>query len=160
MIDHSLASFVDSLMFNERKDMLMKKAKERKGWNTGQASVIASQDIIAETFKVIKNENWESHPLVEEVLLNFVISKEDNHAGVTCLFVKIPKGSEIPEHFHDLSNDIIVPLRGKAKIWIKGIGEFEMRHGVVVNIPKGVLHKVFDVTEELFVFDIFSPGIG
>jgi quercetin dioxygenase-like cupin family protein len=134
-------------------------AKTREGWSIGKESRIISGDIKNETFKVLKDENWESHPLVKEVLLNFIITKKDNEAGVTCLFVRIPKGREIPEHFHELSNDIIVPLEGEAKIWIQGIGEFEMRRGVVINIPKGVKHKIFDVTEDVFAFDVFNPGI-
>ena len=134
-------------------------AKRREGWSIGKESRIISGDIKNETFRTLKDENWESHPLVKEVLLDFIITKKDNESGVTCLFVKIPKGKEIPEHFHELSNDIIVPLEGKAKIWIKGIDEFEMRRGVVINVPKGVKHKIFDVTEDFFAFDVFNPGI-
>ena len=84
----------------------------------------------------------------------------DYEVGVTCLFVKIPKGIEKTEHFHGLSNDIIVPLEGKATIWIQGIGKFEMRKGVLMNIPKGVEHKIFNVTEYVFAFDVFNPGIA
>jgi len=134
-------------------------AKTREGWSIDKESRIISGDIKNETFKMLKDENWEFHPLVKEVLLNFVINKKDNEAGVTCLFVKIPKGREIPEHLHELSNDIIVPLEGKATIWIQGIGEFEMRRGVVINIPKGVKHKIFNVNEDVFAFDVFNPGI-
>jgi len=134
-------------------------AKTREGWSIGKESRIVSGDIKNETFKMLKDENWESHPLVKEVFLNFIITKKDNEAGVTCLFVKIPKEREIPEHLHELSNDIIVLLEGKAKIWIQGIGEFEMRRGVVINIPKGVKHKIFDVTEDVLAFDVFNPGI-
>ena len=135
-------------------------AKTREGWSIGKESRIITEDINKDTFKMLRDENWEPHPLVKEVLLNFIITKKDNEAGVTCLFVKIPKGKEIPEHFHELSNDIIVPLEGKAKIWIKGIGEFEMRRGVVINVPKGVKHKIFDVSEDVFAFDVFNPGIA
>ena len=134
-------------------------AKVGEGWSIGKESRIVSEDIKNETFKMLKDENWKPHPLVKEIFLNFIITKKDNEAGVTCLFVKIPKGREIPEHFHELSNDIIIPLEGKAKIWIQGIGEFEMRRGVVINIPKGVKHKIFDVTEDVFAFDVFNPGI-
>jgi len=134
--------------------------KVREGWSIGKESRIITEVIKNETFKMLRNENWEHHPLVKEVLLNFIITKKDNEAGVTCLFVKIPKGKEIPEHFHELSNDIIVPIEGKAKIWIKGIGESEMHRGVVINVPKGVKHKIFDVTEDVFAFDVFNPGIA
>jgi len=135
-------------------------AKTREGWSIDKESRIISWDIKNGTFKMLKDENWEPHPLVKEVLLNFIITKKDNEADVTCLFVKIPKGREIPEHLHELSNDIIVPLEGKATIWIRGIGEFEMRRGVVINVPKGVKHKIFDVTEDVFAFDVFIPGIA
>ena len=134
-------------------------AKTRGGWSIGKEGRIVSGDIRNATFRMLKDENWESHPLVKEVLLNFIITKKDNEAGVTCLFVRIPKGREIPEHFHELSNDIIVPLEGKATIWIQGMGEFVMRRGVVINIPKGVKHKIFDVTDDIFAFDVFNPGI-
>ncbi len=134
--------------------------KSREGWSIGKEGRIITEDIYKNTFKVLSDENWEPHPLVKEVLLNFIISRKDNEAGVTCLFVKIPKGKEITEHFHELSNDIIVPLEGKAKIWVKGIGEFEMRRGVVINVPKGVKHKIFDVSEDVFAFDVFNPGIA
>jgi len=134
-------------------------AKTRGGWSIGKEGRIVSGDIKNETFKVLRDESWEPHPLVKEVLLNFIITQKDNGAGVTCLFVRIPKGREIPEHFHELSNDIIVPLEGKATIWIQGMGEFVMRRGVVINIPKGVKHKIFDVTEDIFAFDVFNPGI-
>jgi len=135
-------------------------AKVEEAWSVGKEGRIVSDDIKNETFKMLKDENWEPHPLVKEIFLNFIITKKDNEAGVTCLFVKIPKGREIPEHFHELSNDIIVPLEGKAKIWVKGIGEFEMCRGVVINVPKGVKHKIFDVTEDVFAFDVFTPGIA
>ena len=134
--------------------------KTREGWSMGKEGRIVSGDIKNETFKVLRDESWEPHPLVKEVLLNFIITQKDNGAGVTCLFVRIPKGREIPEHFHELSNDIIVPLEGKATIWIQGMGEFVMRRGVVINIPKGVKHKIFDVTEDIFAFDVFNPGIA
>ena len=134
-------------------------SKVEKGWSIGKEGRIVTEDIRNETFKMLKDAKWEPHPLVKEVLLNFIVTKKDNEAGVTCLFVKIPKGREIPEHLHELSNDIIVPLEGKAKIWIQGIGEFEMSRGVVMNIPKSVRHKIFDVTEDVFAFDVFNPGI-
>ena len=134
-------------------------AKTRGGWSIAKEGRIVSGDIKNETLKVLRDESWEPHPLVKEVLLNFIITQKDNGAGLTCLFVRIPKGREIPEHLHELSNDIIVPLEGEAKIWIQGIGEFELRRGVVINIPKGVRHKIFDVTEDVFAFDVFNPGI-
>lgn len=133
--------------------------KNRDGWRIGEEGGSAAEYERAKTFKMIKDEEWESHPLVKDILLNLVIGKADNDAVVTCYFVKIPEGQEIPLHFHESSNDIIVPLSGKAKIWVKGIGEFKMVKGAIVNVPKGIPHRVFDVTEGFLAFDVFSPGI-
>ena len=134
-------------------------SKLRDGWTTDRETMNVPEKFARDTIKVLSDEGWKPHPLVKEILLNVVIEKKDNDAGVTCLFVRIPRGKEIPEHVHELSNDIIVPLKGKARIWIKGIGDFEMSKGVIINIPQGVTHKVFEVTEDFLAFDVFSPGI-
>ncbi|MFC1825378.1 cupin domain-containing protein [Thermodesulfobacteriota bacterium] len=131
----------------------------KDGWRVGEEGAGVSGGIKESTFKTLMDSGWESHPLVKDILLNLIVAKEDNDAGVSCFFVKIPKGQEIPVHFHDFSNDIIVPLAGKGKIWIKGIGESALHEGVVVNVPKGTPHRVFDVTEDFFAFDVFCPGI-
>ena len=121
--------------------------------------VVPDGNIRGSTFKFLKEENWKPHPLVKESVINLVLSKAENDADITCMFGKVPKGTDIPEHFHELSNDIMVPLEGKAKIWVNGAGEFEMRKGVIINIPKGVKHRVFDVEEDLLVFVIYTPGL-
>jgi quercetin dioxygenase-like cupin family protein len=71
---------------------------------------------------------------------------------------RIPKGESIPEHTHAV-HDILYPLSGKAKVWIKGLGDLELKKGVLVSVPPGVVHKVYEVTEDLEVYDVFSEAI-
>jgi hypothetical protein len=66
-------------------------AKVEEGWSVGKESRIVSEDIKNETFKMLKDENWKPHPLVKEIFLNFIITKKDNEAGVTCLFIQVRK---------------------------------------------------------------------
>ena len=78
--------------------------------------------------------------------------------NVTCFLVKIPVGREIPEHTHEEQVDILYPLRGSAQMQVEGAGMFRLEPGIVVRVPKGARHKIFDVTEEVLVYDVFHPA--
>lgn len=73
--------------------------------------------------------------------------------------VKIPVGVEVPEHVHEESEDILFILAGKAAMWIDGIGNLKLQENEVVRVPRSTKHSIFDVTDELLVYDVFSPGI-
>jgi quercetin dioxygenase-like cupin family protein len=88
----------------------------------------------------------------------FLLTKKDDGVEVTTLLIRIPKGEGLPEHTH-LAHDIIFPLSGKAKIWIKGMGDYELKKGVLMHVPPGVLHKLYDVTEDVEIYDVFSGAI-
>jgi hypothetical protein len=34
-----------------------------------------------------------------------------------------------------------------------------LRKSNVVRVPRNTNHRIFDITEELLVYDVFSPGI-
>ena len=83
------------------------------------------------------NSNGLSHPLNENVKLGYILTRRDDQVNVTCLLAKVPKGEEIPEHTHEV-HDIIYPLSGKGKIWIKGLGDLELKNGGTGECsPKG-----------------------
>ncbi len=128
------------------------------GWEINKHKNIAAEELRDSIVNMPKDLEWKPHPANERVSLAFVVSKKDDNVDGTCLFAKVPKGEGLPEHTHDV-NDIIVPLSGKGKLWINGLGEFEVTKGVVFNIPPGVSHRLFDVTEELEIFDVFIGPI-
>lgn len=102
---------------------------------------------------------WKPHSLAEGVMIKPLVTKSATGADVTCMLVKIPAGAYIPEHVHETQEDIVYPLSGKGKMFVEGTGEFDLAPGIIVRVPKGRKHRVFDVTEELTVFDVFSPAL-
>lgn len=34
----------------------------------------------------------------------------------------------------------------------------ELKEGVQITVPAGIKHEIFDVTEELLIYDVFAPG--
>jgi quercetin dioxygenase-like cupin family protein len=132
--------------------------ERRGGWGTvAEGSDIKGEEA-GHIYKQLKNVKWEPHPINENVQLGFILTKKEDGVEVTGLLAKVPKGEVIPDHTHQV-HDILFPLSGKGKIWIKGLGEFELKRGVLVNVPPGAVHKVYDVTEDLEIYDVFSGPI-
>jgi len=51
------------------------------------------------------------------------------------------------------------PFSTLSSFILSGIGEVPLRTGNVVRVPRGTNHRIFDVTEELLIYDVFAPGI-
>ena len=108
----------------------------------------------------VENLPWGNHPAVKDVSIKKIITTEQfGKESPSIIMVKIPVGVEVPEHVHEESEDILFILAGKATMWIDGIGNLKLQKNVVVRVPRGTKHGVFDVTDELLVYDVFSPGI-
>ena len=43
-------------------------------------------------------------------------------------------------------------------MYVEGAGNLELKPGVVVRVPIGVKHRIFNVTEELLLYDVFQPA--
>lgn len=132
--------------------------QEQQGWGTATGSTLVDGEAIGRVYKEQEKMEWVSHPLNEKVLLGYLLTNKDDGVKITCLLAKIPKGESIPEHTHEV-HDILFPLSGKAKIWIQGLGELELKRGVLVSVPPRAAHKVYDVTEDMEVYDVFSDAI-
>jgi quercetin dioxygenase-like cupin family protein len=109
-------------------------------------------------FTKVDNQAWEPHPLAKGVDIKPLVTKRDHSLNVSCILVKIPSGIEIPEHTHADQVDILYPIRGKAEMFVEGAGNFSLKPGVVVRVPMGAKHKIFNVTEELIIYDVFHPA--
>ncbi len=129
-----------------------------QGWSSSISRDLTEQDL-NQVYKVGEDAKWVPHPLNEKVKLKYLLTKKDDGVKVTCLLARVPQGESIPEHTHQV-NDILYPLTGKGIIWIQGIGELELKRGVLVNVPPGVLHKVYKITEDMEIYDVFSDAIA
>ena len=111
-----------------------------------------------EIYTKINGLPWNPHPIAEGVKIKALVTKKDDDLNVSCLLVKIPVGREVPEHTHEEQVDILYPLQGSAEMHVEGTGTFRLEPEIVVRVPKGVKHKIFNVTEEVLVYDVFHPA--
>ena len=103
---------------------------------------------------------WEDHPTVHNVSIKKIITTAQfGKDNPSILLVKIPVDVEVPEHVHENSKDILFILSGQAAMWIEGTGTVDLHEGIVVQVPRNTSHRIFDVTDELLIYDVFSPGI-
>lgn len=111
-----------------------------------------------EIHKTVGDIAWRPHPFVKGVTIRPLVTKSEDGLDVTCMLVRIPAGKEIPEHVHEEQVDILYPLQGKAEMTVEGAGTFTLKPGIVVRVPKNTKHKIFNVSEELLIYDVFQPA--
>ena len=44
-------------------------------------------------------------------------------------------------------------------MWVEGSGDFALEPGVIVRVPQGTRHRIFDVSEDLLLYDVFCPAL-
>lgn len=111
-----------------------------------------------EICKAVDDINWRPHPVFKDVSIKPLATKSEDGLNVTCLLVRIPAGSEIPEHVHADQADILYPIQGRAEMNVDGAGTFPLKPGMIVRVPKGTRHRIFNVHEDLVVYDVFQPA--
>ena len=111
-----------------------------------------------EVYTSVDDLSWEPHPLAEGAKIKPLVTKRNDDLNVSCILVSVPAGIEIAEHTHEEQVDILYPLKGSAEMFVEGTGTFALTPGVVVRVPKGAKHRIFNVTEELIIYDVFHPA--
>ena len=112
-----------------------------------------------ESHRSVKDIPWMPHPILDGIKIKPLITRKDSGLDVTCMLVSVPAGKEVPEHIHEDQDDILYPLEGKALMWVDGTGEFALEPGIIVRVPKNTKHRIFDVIEQILVYDVFSPAL-
>ena len=102
---------------------------------------------------------WEPHPQLANSTVAFLLSHRDEKTDLTCMLVHLPVGTEVEKHTHDC-DDIIYVVKGKAKMWIEGMGNVPMSEGTFLRIPKGTLHQPHDIVEDFLAYDVFYPFLA
>jgi|GEM_PF-1629759 len=77
-----------------------------------------------DSVKIVHKEDlkWEPHPQLANVEVSYLVSHRDEKMDLTCMLVHLPPGTDVPKHTHEC-DDILYVVKGKAKIWLDGIGE-------------------------------------
>lgn len=115
-------------------------------------------DIYVGIYTKIEDLTWQPHSLAAGAQIKPLVTKRDDNLNVSCILVKIPAGIEIPEHVHAEQVDILYPLSGRAEMYVEKKGAFVLEPGIVVRVPMGAKHKIFNVTEALLIYDVFHPA--
>ena len=100
---------------------------------------------------------WQDHPRMKRGQFKALYSKAKHGSLATIQLIKVQEGGGNELHVHEESDDILYILSGRAKMEIQGVGSVQMKKGSCVRIPKNTPHRIYDVLEELIVFDVFAP---
>jgi len=87
-----------------------------------------------------------------------LLSKQDTRSASVKMGT-LEKGKKIEPHMHAECDQIEYYLKGKALMFIEGLGEKEIREGAFTYIPKGVKHGVLNVAESLMILTVFVPPL-
>ena len=107
----------------------------------------------------VEQLEWQPHKTAKGVEIKPLISKAVQGTDVTCMLVRIGRGLEVREHIHENSDDILYPLSGRARMAVEGRKDFPLEPGVIVRVPKGTKHGIYDVSEDLLIYNVFWPAL-
>jgi quercetin dioxygenase-like cupin family protein len=105
-------------------------------------------------------EDWEPHPFAEGLEQRVLLTKRDHGADVSIFMYRIKAGAaaqDVPEHVHADADDITYMIAGSADVEVEGQVQ-TMRAGGFLRIPKGMRHRVFNVSSDFVGINVFSPA--
>lgn len=112
--------------------------------------------------KYLIHENdveWAPHPSgLAGVEMKKLRSGKSGIFQESIAIVKINAGSVVPPHIHEQEDDNLYILSGTGKMKID-TELYELKKGVQISVPAGIKHEIFDVDDELYIYDVFAPGI-
>lgn len=87
-----------------------------------------------------------------------LLSKEDTDT-VSVKKGILEKGKTIALHLHTECDQMEYYLKGKALMYIEGLGEVVIQRGSFTYIPKGAKHSILKVDESVEMITVFIPPL-
>ncbi|MBS7653492.1 MAG: hypothetical protein QXR06_01345 [Candidatus Bathyarchaeia archaeon] len=90
--------------------------------------------------------------------VKILLSKSDTSTASVRLSM-LDEKMKIDLHAHDECDQMEYCIRGKAVMFIEGLGEKEIHEGTFTYVPKGVKHSIVKVVEPFAVLTVFVPPL-
>lgn len=99
---------------------------------------------------------WQPHPSGAPGVTMKKLRGRDDGAAESIAIVRIAEGSTVPPHVHPESDDNLYILSGHATMRVLD-ATFTIGPGDQVTVPIDTEHEIYNVTEELVIYDLFAP---
>lgn len=87
-----------------------------------------------------------------------LLSKLDT-ATASVRLSMLGRSDKIGIHSHEENDQIEYCIKGKAIMFIEGLGEKEISEGTFTYVPKGVKHSLIEVIEPITILTVFVPPL-
>ncbi len=106
-----------------------------------------------------RDVEWELHPAgLPGVELKKLRSRDTGDHEDSIAIVRVRSKAVVPPHVHEREDDNLYVLSGRARMRV-GSEVFEIGPGAQITAPAKVEHEIFDIVEDLYVYDVFTPRI-
>ncbi|MBU8913736.1 MAG: cupin domain-containing protein [Spirochaetales bacterium] len=104
-----------------------------------------------------RDVEWEPHPAgIPGVELKKLRSRDTGNHQESIAMVRVQANSVVPPHVHENEDDNLYILSGRARMRVAD-EDFEIGPDAQITVPAGVQHEIYDVAEDLVVYDVFAP---
>ncbi|MCK4515335.1 MAG: cupin domain-containing protein [Spirochaetaceae bacterium] len=104
-----------------------------------------------------RDVEWEPHPAgIPGVAMKKLRSRDTGDHQESIAMVRVQTNSVVPPHVHEREDDNLYVLSGRARMRV-GSAVFEIGPGAQITAPANVEHEIFDIVEDLYIYDVFAP---
>lgn len=102
--------------------------------------------------------SWYEHPAFKGVFLKDLVTAADTKGAFSCHVVKVKKGCQVGEHYHNAEWEFNEALEGT---WLLTLGgkQYECGPGFTCVTPPGVPHVVSAPDEDVYLLAKFVPAL-
>jgi quercetin dioxygenase-like cupin family protein len=102
---------------------------------------------------------WYEHPGFKGVFLKDLVTAEDTKGAFSCHIVKVEKGFDVGEHYHNAEWEFNEILEGSGSFVING-KKYQCKPGFSYATPPGVAHIVSAPDEDVYMLAKFVPALS
>jgi len=110
-------------------------------------------------YKKESEVEWEPHFMTDKGKIRWIYTREKDESPIAVMQIFLEKGVTLPDHVHRDQPDLIYVLKGKATMFIDGVGEFPAEAGMIIQVPPNTKHAIRNIEEDILLYNVFAPAI-